>query len=449
MKQNLLYLFLAIFSVPFYGMNLKLPLPPSTVLLFEEAVFYDMYATTVNQPLPSGAVRLSNSTYTKKMTDAQLDSFGNQVTMNVTIGALCDNYDRLAHVFLAFVPKGTSSYDTNAVTKIELGRFITPFMNKNVSPTSVPYSFQIDNAGAIFKDVSLRNQYDFWIEFTVLGVPYAAQTQVAGCASRIDTFKGSLSFVTDTNTSIPAVNNLLIPMAAVKSLNNYAGTDEPGQTIRILSFALNSTINNATFNLITSNHGANSGGEEYVRRQHYIYLNDQEIFSYKPGGVSCEPYRQYNTQGNGIYGTNPQSAAWWASWNNWCPGSAIPIRKINVGTMLPGNHAFMISVPDAQFVGQQGDFPLSVYLQGDAVNVLGVKDISVAEVKIYPNPVVNVVKISSSKKIRETEIYSVDGKFIRRFSGGEADVSDLLSGIYILKVNFENGVSFKHKMIKK
>lgn len=450
MKQNLFtIIFLSLFISLFGKNNAVNPLPPSVVTVYQDAVFYDMYAATVNQPLPTDAVRLSNSTYTKKMTDAQLDSFGNQVTMNVTIGALCDNYDRLAHVLLALVPKGASSYDTNLVKKLEIGRFVTPFMNKNISPTSVPYTFQVDNLGAIFKDMNLRSQYDFWIEFTVLGVPYAAQTQVSGCAGRIDTFKGTLSFTTDNNSSIPPVNNFLLTMAALKSFNNYNATDEPGTTLRMLNFTLPNTVNNASFYLITSNHGANSGGEEYVRRQHYVYLNDVQIFTYKPGGISCEPFRQYNTQGNGIYGSSPQSTSWWTSWNNWCPGNSIPIRKISVGNLEPGLHTFTITVPDAQFVGQQGDFPLSVYLQGEASNVLGVKEMTVTDVKIYPNPASNFIKISSTKKIRETEMYSVEGRLVKTFKGGESDISELQTGTYILKVTFEDGISFKHKIIKK
>ncbi|WP_027378752.1 peptide-N-glycosidase F-related protein [Chryseobacterium daeguense] len=446
MNKNLFSFIFLCFFIFIFGKN---TLTPTTISMYEEVVFYDMYDAIVNEPLPPGATRLSNSTYTKKMTDAQLDSFGNQVTMNVTIGALCDNYDRLAHVFLAFAPKGAASYDTNTVKKLEIGRFITPFMNKNISPTSVPYTFQVDNLGAIFKDPNLRSQYDFWIEFTVFGVPYAAQTQVSGCSGRKDVFKGTLTFTTDNDSSVPPVNNFLVTMAALKSFNNYNATDVPGTTVRLLNFTLTNTVNNASFYLITSNHGANSGGEEYVRRQHYVYLDDAQVFTYKPGGISCEPFRQYNTQGNGIYGSSPKPLTWWTSWNNWCPGNSVPIRKISVGTLNPGVHTFKITVPDAQFVGQQGDFPLSVYLQGEAANILGTQEMTVTDVKIYPNPASNFLKVSATKKIRESEMYTVDGRLVKTFKGGETDISELLPGNYILKVTFEDGTSFKHKIIKK
>ncbi|MCB9248799.1 MAG: hypothetical protein H6613_09780 [Ignavibacteriales bacterium] len=56
-----------------------------------------------------------------------------------------------------------------------------------------------------------------------------------------------------------------------------------GQTIRTLEFTTSTSIQNATLYLITSNHGANAGGEEYVRRNHYIYFDETLIDAYKPG----------------------------------------------------------------------------------------------------------------------------------------------------------------------
>ena len=115
--------------------------------------------------------------------------------------------------------------------------------------------------------------------------------------------------------------------------------------------------------LITSNHGANSGGEEYVRRQHYVYLDSELILEYTPGRTSCEPFRMYNTQSNGIYGPSPRSDAEWQSFSNWCPGDIIDRRTIDLGELESGTHEFVIDVPDAVFAGDEGNFPLSLYLQ--------------------------------------------------------------------------------------
>ena len=96
-----------------------------------------------------------------------------------------------------------------------------------------------------------------------------------------------------------------------------------------------------------------------------IYFDGNLIDTYKPGGKSCEPYRVYNTQGNGIYGPSPRSTSGWTSWNNWCPGDRVPIRVYELENLAEGNHTFKIDVPDAKFVEGQGNIPLSVYIQGD------------------------------------------------------------------------------------
>jgi hypothetical protein len=208
------------------------------------------------------------------------------------------------------------------------------------------------------------NKYDFWIEFDIFGVPYAANVQISGCAGKNYTSYGTLKLIT-TKEFENDKQQELISLASFIDFNNYSQTDAIGNTVKILSFAIAKKVNNAKIYLITSNHGANAGGEEYVRRNHYIYFDNNLIDTYKPGGESCEPFRQYNTQGNGIYGPTPRTEADWASWNNWCPGDKIPIRVYDLGEIPAGNHTFKIEVPDAKFVDGQGNFPLSVYIQGD------------------------------------------------------------------------------------
>ncbi len=341
----------------------------ASLTVFDEVLFYDGYAGLVDEadlyePMPANVLRHSNSNYAVKLTDTQLDAFGNKMTAEITLGAACDNYDRIARVYLAFVPKGATTYNQSAVDRIEIGRYITPFMNKNITPTGVPFAFVMDNVSEIFHDTALRSSFDIWVELDIFGVPYAAQTQVAGCAGRIDTFYGTLTFdsVTDSNQTYTDPN-FTKTLACNENLNNYNATDVPGETTKIIDFTLTQTVENVTLYLITSNHGANAGGEEYKRREHFVYLNDNLIYEYVPGGKSCEPYRQYNTQGNGIYSPSPQTTRSWLSFNNWCPGDVIPNREVYLGTLPAGQHTIKLDVPDAIFVNQEGYIPVSMYLQ--------------------------------------------------------------------------------------
>lgn len=342
-------------------------LPSSTIsTVFENVIFYDGYAATVNETVQEGVIRVSNASYVTKLNATHLNNISNKLKIAVTIGALCDNYDRIGSVFINFMPKDQAFSMANVAKRLEIGRFITPFMNKNISPTEVPYLFETDNLALILNDPAIRAQYDFWMELNVFGVPYAANTQVSGCGGRNDVFLGTLKFIS-TNEEYTHVNQGFTPVATYYTVNNYSasGTDVIGQTTKTFTFNVTSVLTNAKIYVISSNHGANSGGEEYNRRSHEIYFDNGLIDTYIPGGKSCEEFRMYNTQGNGIYGAAPKTLAQWLSFNNWCPGDIIPIRTYNLGPVSAGTHSFNVKIPQAQFVGGEGYVPFSVYIQGD------------------------------------------------------------------------------------
>ena len=420
--------------------------------VISQATYYDGYAATVSNPVPTGLIRLSNARYARKLTDAELDSFKAKIAMRVTIGALCDNYDRLGSVYLAMVPKNQSTYTIDDVTvkRIEIGRYITPFMNKNRSPLEVPYTYNLSNLYNVFHDAALRNTYDLYMELDVFGVPYAAQNEVAGCTGRNDVFSGTLTFFsTDTGATSTDYNQIL-PLLSNSRLNNYNSTDITGETVRIVNFNLSNPVTNARFVVISTPHGANSGGEEYVRRQNYTYMDDVQVLTYTPGGTSCEPYRVYNTQGNGIYGAVPKTFDDWTSWNNWCPGNAVPIRGFTLPTMTAGNHTLKHTIPTAVFNQQQGDVYLSVYMQGKSSTALDVKDIKTVDVSIYPNPTSDFVTIKSKVDVISLAVYSVDGKKLsENYKENRIDLSAYPTGVYFLTIALKDGTTFNHKIIKK
>lgn len=345
------------------------------VSVFNDVPFYSMYhylgegqtmPPEAFSQIPAGAIRLhayEQDIISRKLTPEEIASIGSSVRMNIVLTAACDNYDRLAGVNLVLVPKGSTTYTFNQadIKRIEIGRFITPFMNKNATIKQVPYSYQVDNISNILHDTTLSSNYDFWIEFRADGYSAAANTEVAGCADRTDVFRGNLEFVT-SGTVTPS-QNFFLPLSYRQNLNNYNATDVPGQTTRLVTFTLDQPVPNAILHLSTSNHGSNSGGEEYVKRVHNVYLDDQLVSQYMPGGKNCEDYRQYNTQGNGIYGNTAKTLRGWISWNNWCPGDVIPNREVNLGNLTAGTHTIKIDVPTAVFTGQQGYFPISMYIQ--------------------------------------------------------------------------------------
>ncbi len=353
---------------------------PETFTLYDDVTFY---STTWNAddfseaPSTTQPFRFHNTGYALFLNDETLDNIGTSLDMDITIGAACDNYDRLAYVNLAFMEKG-QTYDRDAAESIEIARFITPFMNKNYDPTEVPYTFEMDDVARILRDEAIREAYDIYLEFEVHGYTAAGQNEVAGCSGSVIAFYGTLSFTTSYNSDDAFTNPVYFkPLSYKYKLHSYinanndvdaidgAGTNVVGETVRSVTFDLPSDVKDASLYLITSNHGANSGGEEYNRRDHFVYFDGEQVLEYKPGEVSCEPYRQYNTQANGIYGSSPRSQATWQSFSNWCPGAAIPVRTIDLGDVAAGSHTFKLTVPDAQFVDDQGQIPVSVFITGE------------------------------------------------------------------------------------
>lgn len=340
------------------------PPEPAQITVLDKVVFYDGYAATVDEPLPAGVVRHNNALLATRFTDEQLAAIQSTLKIGVIIGALCDNYDRIGGVNLALVPKGAATYVPAEVQRIELARFITPFMDMNQEPKSVVYQYSADNVVPILKDPELLAQFDVWFELSVFGVPYAANNEIAGCAGRTDTQQGTLLLYSDSSKPAQEFSELL-PLAISESFNNYAegASDMVGTTRKTIAFALPADSEAAQLVLITSNHGANEGGEEYIRREHFVYVDGEQVLQYKPGRTSCEPFRPYNTQGNGIYGPSARSDEEWQSFSNWCPGDVIDTRIVPLGAVKAGAHEFVIDVPDATFAGMQGDFPLSLYVQ--------------------------------------------------------------------------------------
>jgi len=437
-----------LFFSSFFITNLVLSQTTMTNLI-SDAVYYNGYATTVSDPVPTGLIRLNNARYTRKLTDAELDAFKAKIAMRVTIAALCDNYDRLGEVFLAMVPKNQSTYTINDpnVKRIEIGRYITPFMNKNSTPLEVPYTYDVSNLYSVFHDTALRNTYDLYMELDVFGVP---QTQVSGCSGRIDVFSGTLTFFSTDTGATPVDTNSLVPILSYNKLNNYNSTDVTGETVRIVTFNLPNPVTNARFFVISTPHGANSGGEEYIRRQNYTYIDDAQVLTYTPGGISCEPYRVYNTQGNGIYGATPKTFADWTSWNNWCPGNSVPIREFTLPNLTAGNHTLKHTIPTAVFNQQQGYIMLSVYMQGKSNAVLNVKDIKTVDVNIYPNPTSDFVHIQSKTDVTSISLFNAEGrKLIETYNENKIDLSPYSTGIYFLNIVLKDGTTFKHKILKK
>ncbi|HTO35279.1 MAG TPA: T9SS type A sorting domain-containing protein [Flavobacterium sp.] len=79
---------------------------------------------------------------------------------------------------------------------------------------------------------------------------------------------------------------------------------------------------------------------------------------------------------------------------------------------------------------------------------LSTNHIDKSDIKIYPNPVQDILNIESQETVLSVEVFDLLGKKILVSKDKTIDVSKLKNGIYLLKINTENGV-LTEKIMKK
>ncbi len=80
--------------------------------------------------------------------------------------------------------------------------------------------------------------------------------------------------------------------------------------------------------------------------------------------------------------------------------------------------------------------------------LLGINDFNNMIVKIHPNPATNILTVSGVSNIDSVKVYSVLGRLEKEvFNTHQIDISDLASGVYMVKVN--NGSDMISKKIIK
>ena len=64
-----------------------------------------------------------------------------------------------------------------------------------------------------------------------------------------------------------------------------------------------------------------------------------------------------------------------------------------------------------------------------------VEELDITSVYIYPNPVVNTLNIQGVDENTALEVYNLIGKSVLKDKGTELDVTSLVQGTYILRIN--------------
>lgn len=87
-----------------------------------------------------------------------------------------------------------------------------------------------------------------------------------------------------------------------------------------------------------------------------------------------------------------------------------------------------------------------------AVGTMAVNDINKAKVQVYPNPVVDVLKVNSVSNAKSIKVYDMNGKIVAnqaaKATANEVNMSRMTPGTYVVVVETENGAD-TIKVIKK
>jgi hypothetical protein len=82
--------------------------------------------------------------------------------------------------------------------------------------------------------------------------------------------------------------------------------------------------------------------------------------------------------------------------------------------------------------------------------LMAVSNVMKDNVKIFPNPVANILHVSVPSNENPTlQLYALNGILLKEIKAKDMNVSDILVGTYILKVTFHNMVGSYPLMISR
>ncbi len=82
------------------------------------------------------------------------------------------------------------------------------------------------------------------------------------------------------------------------------------------------------------------------------------------------------------------------------------------------------------------------------VNVGSEEWTSLTELKVYPNPVTDILKIDAEQSIQSVIVFDAQGKQILKVNDNKVDVNSFYTGTYYLLIEFEKGKTYTTKFYK-
>ncbi|MCX6231700.1 MAG: peptide-N-glycosidase F-related protein [Bacteroidetes bacterium] len=235
----------------------------------------------------------------------------------------------------------------------------------------------------------------------------------------------------------------------------------------------NSNITAAYLRLVTTGHGSGTdntaNAAEFYNATHHIKLNGNSIYnqnlwrSCNPNPAACMP----------------QNGTWNYPRAGWCPGSIPMLWEVSLASALGSStnlqyefdpsYVNLCSAANPNCVngvtctscagGAKPNYMVAgelVTFYGGVPAYNGIENISdIFNTEVYPNPSNGLFNLSSGKHFNNSTfvtIYDVQGSVIKKFiwkaENTSIDLSGFSKGIYIMKINNNNGFEIKKLIIQ-
>lgn len=255
------------------------------------------------------------------------------------------------------------------VPTVELMRFMTPFGVGHYS--TLGDSIQRSQRTPVYIDsfasevswtTDISDRLPLFTDSVWVGVYIDTWTSTGyTLTANLHVVRGSTSGVCGRRAIMPLLNT-----------TPYLGQPIPdvfARQVVQLPFSLPRGAKRVQLRLITTGHGGHSGGDEFVPREHLIYLvqgaDTTLLASFTPWRNDCAAFRRFNpstgvwlrsrdiahigAEGRAVTPIQEGIASSDLSRSNWCPGSHVeplllPIHKLRTGQP----YTILIAIPEAQ-----------------------------------------------------------------------------------------------------
>lgn len=438
---------------------LNSPLPYFTG--FAQNADGSIYFTYSPNPTLTSPSTASTTTVLSKLTsNGTLDtSFGNN-------GELVLNYPVFNNTSLAIqsdnkiVLVGTHSDANNVYTDVirvlPNGQLDNSFGNNGI--VSIP-DLYYDASAAVNGLLLQNNKLIVYGNYTPqLGIPYQPEYFIYRLNSdgSIDSSFGTNGKITTTYFKFPFIDNLSnIVTFSHLAIKKYNPNGQP----------LTSYGNNGlqTINFPISPRGAILDSSNRIV---YLEINNETVkrinadgtldstfnYDYFPNGINR--WVNYLYEKDGLYyicgfGELPSGYSYFIS-RLTQNGDIDPAFGSFVETdpaFNPGSLEHMFVNNDNSFIAAGSSNKIVKYLKNNAT-LSTTENSNNTEIQ-FENPVKDHLIFTTKEKIKSIEIYSIAGMLVKTLENNSTDVTTLLKGNYIAKVNFKNGKTKTVKIVKK